>query len=209
MISKRLIEIANLVDKNKTVIDVGTDHAMLPCFLVNNKISNKVYASDNKVGPLKAATSNITYYHLEDKIFTILSDGLTNCPEDVDIVNINGMGYYTVEKILNNYDISRFDKLIIQINKHTDLLRKYISDHHYTILDEKIIKDDFYYEVVVFNCKYHDSYNNLEIEYGPINLKRKDQEFINYLKYQYDFYSKLPCKKYDDKLNQIKKIISK
>ena len=51
MLSKRLREVAKFIDKGKVVYDVGSDHALLPCFLVQEKICDRVYACDNKQGP--------------------------------------------------------------------------------------------------------------------------------------------------------------
>ena len=70
----------------------------------------------------------------------------------------------------------------MQINKDVDKLRKFISDNHYTILNEVVLKDDKYYQIVVFNTKYHDCYSQLEIDYGPILLKNRETIFIDYLK---------------------------
>ncbi|MFA6940089.1 MAG: tRNA (adenine(22)-N(1))-methyltransferase TrmK, partial [Clostridiaceae bacterium] len=45
-ISKRLIAIAEKVDKCKTVLDIGTDHGYIPIYLIKNNICNNVIASD-------------------------------------------------------------------------------------------------------------------------------------------------------------------
>ena len=52
MISNRLLQIAMLVERNKVVFDVGSDHALLPCFLLQKGISEKVYAGEIAEGPL-------------------------------------------------------------------------------------------------------------------------------------------------------------
>ena len=186
MISKRLQEIASLVDQNKVVFDVGSDHALLPCFLVSNGICPKAYAGDIALGPLENASSTIEKYNLQDKVIPVFSDGLKMAKNDVDVVIISGMGYNTVKHILDEADVSRYQYFIVQINKDVDLLRKYISDHNYTIEDEKVVHDDFYYEIIKFSGDLHDAYSNLEIKYGPVLLKRKDESFIEYLKYKKD-----------------------
>lgn len=184
MISKRLNKIADLVLRDKIVFDVGSDHALLPCYLIKHNIAQKVYAGDNKVGPLNSAISNIKTYGYEDRIIPVLSDGLAKVSDDVEVVIIAGMGYYTVESILNDANLNNYEQIIVQINKNTHLLRQYISDHNYTILDEEVIYDDFYYEIVVFNTKYHESYTSKEIEFGPILLKKRNDTFIEYLNYR-------------------------
>lgn len=184
MLSKRLLKIADLIDSNKVVYDVGSDHALLPCFLVLNNKSNKVYAVDNKEGPLKKAKLNIEKYNLQGKVIPVLSNGIDGIKSDVDIITITGMGFYTVKSILENKDLSKYEKIIVQVNKDTDKLRLWISTNNYTIIDEEIVVDDFFYEIVVFIAKPSRKLTDLEIKYGPINLIRKDNEFISYITYK-------------------------
>lgn len=184
MISKRLLQISKFIDSNKVVYDVGSDHAYLPCFLVSNSISPKAYAVDNKEGPLNKAKQTIKSFNLEDKVIPILSNGIDDIRNDVDIIVLSGMGFYTVKDILDKKDLSRYSKIIVQVNKDTNLLRSWISDNNYSIIDEAVVYDDFYYEIVVFNASKSNKLNDLEIKYGPINLKNKDDTFIEYLKYK-------------------------
>lgn len=184
MISKRLKAIAECIEKDKVVYDVGSDHAYLPCFLVLNGITNKAYAVDNKIGPLNKAKENIKNNNLEGKVIPILSNGIDDIKNDVDIIVLSGLGFYTVKDILENKDLTKYSKIIVQVNKDTNLLRKWISDLNYSIIDEKVVYDDFYYEIVVFNSSYSKNLDDKEIKYGPINLLKKDSIFIDYLKYK-------------------------
>lgn len=182
MLSKRLLKIADLIDGNNVVYDVGSDHALLPCFLILNNKAKKVYAIDNKKGPLDKANKNIKKFNLENKVIPILSNGIDDITNDVDIIVISGMGFYTVKEILENKDLSKYDKIIVQVNKDTPLLREWISNHNYSIIEEEIVKDDFYYEIEVFNAKKACSLKPREIQFGPINLIKRKGVFIEYLK---------------------------
>ena len=182
MLSKRLLEISKLINEDKVVFDVGSDHALLPCFLVKEGIISKAYACDNKEGPLNKAIENIKKYHLEGKVIPVLSNGIDDIEDDVEIITICGMGYYTVKSILENKDLSKYNKIIVQVNKDADLLRKFINDKNFTIEDEIVVFDGFYYEVEVFSAKSHNKYGGLEIKYGPILLQKRDEVFIDYLK---------------------------
>ena len=184
MLSIRLQEIANLVESNKVVFDVGSDHALLPCFLVSEGICKKAYAGDIALGPLDNAKETIERYKLTDKVIPVFSDGLKMAKDDVDIVTISGMGFNTVKHILDECDVSRYQYFIVQINKDVELLRKYISDHHYTIEDEVVVHDDFYYQIIKFSADYSDGYNDMQIKYGPILLQKKTKTFLEYLNYQ-------------------------
>ncbi len=54
-ISLRLKEIANMVDKCQSVVDVGTDHAYIPIYLIKNNICKSAIAGDINKGPLDRA----------------------------------------------------------------------------------------------------------------------------------------------------------
>ena len=123
MISKRLETIASMVPSGKVVFDVGSDHALLPCYLVENGITTKEYAGDNKKGPLESALKNISVHGFNDKIIPVLSDGLNEAREDVEVVIIAGMGYHTAIDIIEKSDVDKYDRFIVQINKNADLLR--------------------------------------------------------------------------------------
>ena len=43
---KRLLDIVKILDKNKKVIDVGTDHGLVPLYLAKNNISKDIIATD-------------------------------------------------------------------------------------------------------------------------------------------------------------------
>ncbi|MBQ6492309.1 MAG: SAM-dependent methyltransferase [Erysipelotrichaceae bacterium] len=181
MLSNRLLQIAMMVEKNKVVFDVGSDHALLPCFLVNNGISPKAYAGEIAEGPLNRAVENIEKNNLEGKVIPVFSDGLAKAEDDVDIVIIAGMGYHTIRHILESCDVSRYQYFLIQSNTDVDQIRRYISEHGYTIEDERTVYDGFYYQIIRFSADLHDQYSELEIKYGPINLQRRDEVFIAYL----------------------------
>ena len=171
-----------LIEKNKVVFDVGSDHALLPCFLVENGISEKVYAGDIAPGPLKQAQSNIEKHGLTDQVIPILSDGLAKAPDDVDVVVISGMGYHTIRHILESCDVSRYQYFLLQSNTDTDLLRRYLSEKNYTIEDERVVFDGFYYVIIRFSADMHEPYSEKEIKYGPVLLERMDEVFTAYLK---------------------------
>ena len=175
-----------MIERNKVVFDVGSDHALLPCFLIENGISKKVYAGEIAEGPLQNAKQTIEKRGLEGKIIPVFSDGLAKAADDVDIVVIAGMGYHTIKHILDSCDVSRYQYFIVQSNTDVDMLRAYISEKGYTIEDEKVVYDDFYYQVIRFSADLHDSYSDLEIKYGPILLKRRDEVFLAYLKQTLD-----------------------
>ena len=211
MISDRLAAIAYMIDKNKVVFDVGSDHGLLPCFLVESEISPKVYAGDIAEGPLSNAKENIEKRGLKDRVIPVLSDGLAKANDDVDVVVISGMGYHTIIHILDNSEIDRYQYFLIQSNTDVDLLRKYISDHGFTIEDERIVHEDFYYQIIKFSADLHEPYSELEIKYGPILLKKRDHIFLDYLRDKknklIEINERANKKEFLDTINEIDKIL--
>ena len=211
MLSNRLLQIAMLVERNKVVFDVGSDHALLPCFLLENGICKKVYAGEIAEGPLNNVKEAVRRNHLEGRLIPVFSDGLAKAPDDVDVVIISGMGYHTIRHILQNCEAERYQYFLVQSNTDVDLLRKYISDSGYTIEDERVVFDGFYYQVIRFSADLHEPYTELQIKYGPVLLKRRDEVFIAYLKDRLDKLKRInECAnkpEFDEKISEIEKIL--
>lgn len=185
MLSKRLHAVYKLIEEGSIISDVGTDHAKLPCFVVSSGLSSKAYAIDIKEGPLLQALKTIESQTLQDKVIPILSDGISHLPSDCNAVTICGLGWLTCEDILMNdiQSLYKLDYVIVQLNKDYHLLRKWISDHHFTIIDEEIIYDGHYYIIIKFNTDYHESYSDLQILLGPVLMQKRTPLFIEYLEY--------------------------
>jgi tRNA (adenine22-N1)-methyltransferase len=117
MIRKRLLAIAELINKDDKIIDIGCDHALLDIYLcLKNKCKN-VIATDINKKALDNAKRNIAKYNLDDKIKLILSDGLANIElKDSDTIIISGMGTKTILGILKDkQQYEQVKKIIIQI----------------------------------------------------------------------------------------------
>lgn len=164
----RLKTIADCVDEGVILADIGSDHAILPCYLLQEKRIAYAYACDINEGPLLSAQRTMKEHGITENITTILSNGLENVPDDCEEIVISGMGFETIQMILENHlsKLQHYKKCIIQSNTDVEDLRKWISDHHYTITEEKIIKDGFYYQVVCFNTNESETLSEDEILFG-------------------------------------------
>ncbi len=184
MISKRLLTIASLVDNDAIVADIGSDHALLPIYLVKEKIIKKAYAIDNKEGPLQAAIENISEHNVEQSIETRLASGLSNLAEDVDTAIIAGMGYKTISAIINNdLEIAkRLNNIIIQCNNHISDLRIFLYDNQFKIIEEKIINiNDITY--FILKIQYSQKGNNHKHSLlSNYLLSENNSDYYNYLK---------------------------
>ena len=177
-IDDRLKDIASLVDNCDIIADIGTDHGYLPIFLLQNKIAKFAYACDVAKGPLQSAIDNLKKYNLQDNSETILTDGLINVPAKVNTIIIAGMGGNLIIDILKNRQFD-FQTYILQPNIHHYALRKYLMENNFQIVDEKVsYAQKKYYEIIkVKHGK--QTLNENELLYGPINLSKKSELFIN------------------------------
>lgn len=185
-LSKRLKTIALLIPKKELVIDIGCDHALLDIYLsLYNE--NICIASDISEKALLMAKKNITKYHLEDKIKVIKSDGTSsiNIDKNYNLV-IAGMGTISILNIIKNSNYKYINSLIIQSNNDLYNLRREINDIGFIIDDEVVIKDKNIYYVIIKFIKGKKVYDNKELMFGPILLKKKDNMTNNYFDYIYN-----------------------
>lgn len=156
-ISERLKCVASLVNKGARVADIGTDHAYLPIYLVQNGISNKVYACDVRKEPLRRAKLHIDEYGLSDKITTKLCDGLKGINKgDVDTVTICGMGGKLMKNILKAGIDKLGDNTQLVLSAQSELkdFRKYLLETGIDIKSEHMLLEDGKY-YFIFDCIYN------------------------------------------------------
>ena len=156
-ISERLKCVAGLVNKGARVADIGTDHAYLPIYLVQNGISNKVYACDVRKEPLMRAKLHIDEYGLSDKITTQLCDGLKGINKgDVDTVTICGMGGKLMKNILKAGIDKLGDNTQLVLSAQSELrdFRKYLLETGIYIKSEHMLLEDGKY-YFIFDCVYN------------------------------------------------------
>ena len=183
-ISNRLEALTFFVPYNSKVIDVGTDHALLPIYLIENDlVCNPVIASDNKYGPLETAKKNIAMYDLQSKISLCLSDGLKEVESDFDCVIIAGMGGSLISKILNDSKekLDKVKTLILQPNNSEFAVREFLKNNNFKIINEMIVyEDDHYYTIIVAEHGEND-YDDYDLLYGPILRREKSINFLDML----------------------------
>ncbi len=91
-LSKRMDRLASMVTEGSSLADVGTDHGYIPIALVQTGKVSRAIAMDINKGPLERAALHIREQHLEDRITTRLSDGMTALKEgEADTVLIAGI----------------------------------------------------------------------------------------------------------------------
>lgn len=196
----RIEKIASLVDKDASLIDIGTDHAYLPIYLYKNGITKNVDGSDVSEDVLEYGKRNLIKNNLDGKINLIVSDGFKNIKKDYDIAVISGMGTETIKHIL---DYDKLPKtLILSSHKNVFDLRVFMNNLGYKIDKEIVVYENkIYYDVI----KYIKG-NEVLSKYDLLVGKSKNIDYINYLK---DKYNRLYNLSKDEKFKKYLDIIEK
>ena len=141
---KRLATAASLVRPNSRMADIGTDHAFLPIWLIQQGYCTHAIATDLRVGPAERAIRNVTAQKLEYRISVRLGDGLSPIlPEEVDDIVIAGMGGETIAFILQNAGWTKNEQyhFVLQPMTKHETLRKYLLENGYALLKEHVSVD--------------------------------------------------------------------
>ena len=178
-LDSRLMAIAHLVRKDKVFADIGTDHAYLPVYLVENGITKMAIAADLRVGPLENAKEAVVSYGYSEQIELRLSDGLDNFKEnEVEEIAVAGMGGLLISsfiertKWLKNEDIH----LILQPMTHIEELRKTLFDNGFIIDNEVVAQDSDKLYIIISAYYYGDAtaYTDLDLIVGRLPLNQDD-----------------------------------
>ncbi len=195
-LSERLAAIADYVQKGETIADIGTDHGLLPIFLLLESISPKAVLCDIKKGPLEKAKANLHIYAPETRADLRLGGGLEPLEiGEVDTVIIAGMGGLMITKILEADPMKTrsFRKFILQPRNGRDKLRVWLYNQGYTIVKERLVREGNYIcEIFVVEtavaadmdkreASLPRKLENFEFEISPLLFSHKDpllKEFI-------------------------------
>lgn len=184
-LSPRLKTIADLVNPDHRVADVGTDHAYIPVYLKEHGHQGSLIASDINEGPLANAKDTISENHMAETIETRLGGGLEPyVAGEIDTAIIAGMGGLLISQILEaSEDVARSLKtLILQPMQAQDELRKWLVAHDYRIVNEKLAKEGRkYYEILVVEQGITEPKDEIYNEIGYLLPENGDPLFIEFL----------------------------
>ena len=199
ILTPRLRAAASFVRHRAVVADVGTDHAYLPIALaLEGKITGAV-ASDINEGPYLCARSNVKSHSLEKKITVLHTPGLCGVEKfaPTDIV-ICGMGGELIASIINDAPWTKNPKirLVLQPMTHSEILRKYLIDNGFCIIDESLAKEEKLYEIIC--AEYtgtNEKHSEAELLLGKKNIERGGEVFRDLLSSHLSLFKKIASSK--------------
>ena len=182
-LGERLTRVASFVPNGLKVCDVGSDHAYLPVYLIQNDQIACAIAGEVVEGPYLSAKQTVCDYRMENRIEVRLGDGLQilSKEDDITAVTICGMGGELISRILeagyNGGHLNGRERLILQPNVAEHFLREWLMNHSYHIVEETVVEDNHrLYEIIVAEpVDKRVEYTELELKYGPILLKESSE----------------------------------
>lgn len=142
-LTPRLELVAEMCPKAGRAVDVGCDHGYLIIRLVQDGKAERGLACDLRRGPLDNAEKNIALYGLQDRIDTLLTDGLNGVePTGADVITICGMGGDLMADILDRAPWAKQATLVVQPMSKQERLRKYLKENGYHIEEERLVFED-------------------------------------------------------------------
>ena len=151
-LDSRLSAVADFVREGKTVADIGTDHAYLLAYLLQQGTIEKGIAADLRKGPLENARKTLIESDQLEKVNLILSDGLDELKKgDCEDIVIAGMGGILIKEILERTPWV-FDEnihIIAQPMTHAEVLRRFFLENGFKILEESSATDGKRYYCII------------------------------------------------------------
>lgn len=212
-LDSRLMAIANLVRKDRVFADIGTDHAYLPVYLVENGIISKAIAADLRVGPLENAKDAVVSYGFTEQIELRLSDGFDNFKEnEVEEIAVAGMGGLLISQFIERTGWLKNENihLILQPMTHVEELRKTLFDNGF-IIDKEVVAEDGDKLYIILSAYYYadeTAYTDFDLIVGK--LPHNDDELSKkYLAKIYDKHNKklIALQKADKDCSELEKLV--
>ncbi|WPX07758.1 tRNA (adenine(22)-N(1))-methyltransferase [Anaerocellum danielii] len=209
MISKRIEEIINLLDRCNTLADIGCDHGYVAVEAIKREVAKKVFAVDINLKPLLKAKELSKKENVDNKIEFLLGNGFDPIEEEVGEAVIAGMGAENICDILSRAkDRISNTTLILQPMKDVELLRKWLFENGFDILKERVIKDKNRFYVIIKSCYLPEriSFSDKDIYIGRHIVDRREEtyEFLLKMKEKMEKIINMKKKSFIDTLHEEK-----
>lgn len=180
MITPRLECIINHTN-GKKIADIGTDHAYIPIYMIQNNLAESFIAGDVRKGPVDIAKNNVKKHNLTDKIDVRLGSGLSVLKKgEVDTIIIAGMGGQLISEIIDaDISIARDCSLVLQPMNGQYELRHYLHKNGFTITNEDIVIEGFkVYNIINAKNGKQDEFQT-DIEYHLPKYLKSNKYYID------------------------------
>ncbi len=186
-VKPRLAAVAGLVPEGGVVADIGTDHAYLPIYLVQEGLAHRVVAVENRLSTLAGARRSLNLFNQAHKIELRLGDGLEALrrTDRVDTVVLAGLGGRTICRLLarSRERWTWFQGLVLQPMQETPLVRRWLAAHRWRLVRERLVREgERFYEVMVVQQGRQVPADPLMYEIGPCLFQERDPLLAPFLR---------------------------
>ncbi len=140
----RLSLVADFVDRDCALVDVGTDHAYLPVYLMQQGYIRTAIGADVRPGPLSRAKETVKAAGLLEQIDLRLSDGLDEIhPQEADCIVMAGMGGILITQLIQRAEWLKNPqkKLVLQPMTDAPLVRAFLAEQGFDLIRERATAD--------------------------------------------------------------------
>lgn len=210
-LSKRLQAVASLVTPGKRIADIGTDHAYIPIYLIEESRCISAVAMDVNAGPLQRAEEHVQEAGLQEMIELRRSDGLEKLePYEVKSIVIAGMGGGLVMRILSAHPevTCSLEECILQPQSEIAHVRRFLLETGFTFTAEEMVQDDGkYYPMMkvippknraAFSTErrregkpFSKAWSETELRYGKLLLEKQHPVLKEFLLREYTIHKKI------------------
>lgn len=174
--TKRLNAIVSKITKCKVFADVGCDHGFIAEAACKRGLCEHVVITDiSKDSLLKAKTLLLRRGY---SFTAYRTDGLKGVCEPIDECAICGMGGYEIRSVLQG--LQPFRRLIVQPMRDAEMLRTFLTDGGYRILEDVVIKSGKLFYVLITAVPGADTLDEKRLLFGS-NLDSPTVDFQEYL----------------------------
>lgn len=211
-LSRRLQAVADLVTAQDTIADIGTDHAYIPIYLIEQGIVPSAVAMDVNRGPLERAAEHVMEHGFSDKISLRLSDGMEKLKaEEVRTAVLAGMGGGLMCRILReHWDITlSLNECILQPQSEAAKVRAFLLEEGFLFIQEDMVYEEGkYYPMMKVSVPKKagntghalksmitepkaSAWSKTEIKYGRLLLLQKHPVLKSFLEKEYALKSEI------------------
>lgn len=181
-LSERLKTVAGFLPEASRFVDIGSDHAYLPCYVCMKDKYATAIAGEVNEGPYLSAVNTVKTMNLENRISVRKGNGLQVIePKEVKQVVIAGMGGSLIASILESgkEKLAEVESLVLQPNVDAKAVRVWLEHNSYKLVSEKIVEEGRHiYEVLFAEKKEIEiAMTEKELLFGPYLLQEKSLPF--------------------------------
>lgn len=188
-ISERLKMVSAFVTEGMRLVDIGTDHAYVPIYLIKNGKIPSALAMDIGIGPLQRARDHIVEQGFERQIETRLSNGFSAFRKgEAESVVIAGLGGELMIQILQEGRavLSEVSEFILSPHSEIHKVRAFLMEQGFSIVKEAMLYEEgIYYTIIKAIYGIGDYRTEPELWYGKRMLEEQHPVLYDYLQKEY------------------------